>query len=325
MENIFLLINLILCFYYEFVGFVIVFIFLLSAGVFKNLVRTHIYAESKKAVFFTSYDIYGLYTVMLFFIIIVMFDFSAFDTLYFFDNSFSTFAAPHFFYNSVGAVLLKQIFLGLMIFFSFAIFRVAEAAYIPFQEIVFLLLGYLLFSMTLLMATNLISIFLSLEFLCLFIYILAAFFRFIPYLEACLYFCISNVPVWSLFFLGIGFFYHTLGTFDFCYLNYFFYYLQNVKGDNNTFIALGCLFLFLYFACRLLIAPFNLVLPFIYFGAPVAAAILFGVISKFVIFTPLLRISVLTISVYPYFAFFFYFLVFLFLFMVGFGFCLQID
>jgi len=281
-----------------FTGIFMLLFLLLTSGVFKNWVRTYIYGEN--TFFFTSYDIYSFYVLTLIFIFITTcnseyYSFSAFDALYLFENS-------------VGSTYLKQIILSLMFFSSFSIFRAAELVHIHFQEIVFLLFGCLLSSMLLAMSTSLISVFLCLEFLGLCFYTLAAILRSVHSVDAGLHYFIANALVSGCFLAGCTILYGHFGTFDFCSLDTFFCFLLNGKEDGISIVAFGCLLIFLSFAFKLLAAPFQLWQPFVYFGSPVAATIIFCVISKLVIFTPLLRISVLAISAYPYFVNFFLFL-----------------
>lgn len=280
-----------------FVGIFMLIFLLLTSGVFKNWIRTFVYGEDN--FLFTSYDVYSFYLLVIVFIFVSTFN-SEFYAFYAFDTL-------HLFENSIGSTYLKQVILGLMFLSSFSVFRAAELVHIQFQEIVFLLFGCMLSSMLLVMSTSLISIFLCLEFLGLCFYTLAAILRSsIHSADAGLHYFIANAIVSGCFLAGCAIFYGFFGTLGFCSLDTLFWFLA--KANSNILVAIGCLLIFISFSFKLLIAPFHLWQPLVYFGAPVSATIVFCVISKIVIFTPLLRITAVTLFVYPIFIDFFIFL-----------------
>jgi len=164
------------------------------------------------------------------------------------------------------------------------------------------------------MSTSLISIFLSLELLSLFFYILAGISRNASISDANYLF--ADEFVVTCFLFGAGLFFSHFGTLDFCRLDKLFFYLIRGKQEGTGVLIFGCLLIFIYFVFKLLTVQFYLAQSFVYFGAPVIPSILFCVINKLVIFTPLLRISVPVVFAYHLFAIIFLLLGF-FIFIYG--------
>lgn len=201
-----------------------------------------------------------------------------------------------------GAALIKIVFLVIVLFSLLPIWRAFVLQKLNLIEFFVIFLGVILSSFLITMATNFISLYLSLELQSICFYVLAAFLRTsIHSSEGALkYFIISSI--FSCFFLlGSLSFYSVFGTTNYYDISLLLTFLSDSFYETHfyLFLKIGSIAMFIVFFFKLTVAPFIFWVPQAYDGAPVASTIIFTIFPKVIIYTALLHFWNVILSSLP--------------------------
>lgn len=160
--------------------------------------------------------------------------------------------------------------------------------YFKFEKIVqyefIILLSFVIFSILLFISSyNLISLYISLEFLSLSLYILVAMKQLSKYsTEAALKYFILGVFSSGFLLYGFSFLYGFTGLINFDDLKYFFFYFNFFETSLffKTNLILSLIFITLGFLFKLIIVPFHMWAPDVYEGAPTYITAFLSIIPK---------------------------------------------
>lgn len=230
--------------------------------------------------------------------------------LYFFSDVSYAVDSWELFETSPGIVKIKIFFLMLVTLCLPAVFEAAEIANLRIFDVLSLLLSCVLSSLLIISAKNFISLYLCFEFQALTFYTLAGLARnSIHSSEAGLKYFVSSAVMSCLFLAGIFTIYTCLGTLDFEQIESSILLMQVFPSLHSKFLyillIIGCLFILSAMAFKMVVAPFHVWQAQVYEGSPLCATIIFNVLSKIIIFIPLMRLVKCFDTFFPWLYLFF--------------------